>query len=291
MYISIRDDIVFAAGYDNLATGLKDLGIEAVELFVHKDGTVPAIDRSASADRLCLDSETGFTELQSQAAANGVTISALCMGTNFNAEDRQFQIDWTIRTIQAAAALGVPAIRIDPVMSGEQHMPIEERQEIVATCLRAILDATPETGVDLGIENHGYQGNDPEFLIGLLALVDSSRLGLTLDSGNFYWRGWPLSRVYEIFEQFAPLVKHTHIKNIKYPEEIRETQREIGFEYDRYVCPIHEGDIDHARYIRILKAAGYDRDICLEDESLGKYSKEQRKANLRDAATFFRAHI
>ena len=122
-----------------------------------------------------------------------------------------------------------------------------------------------------GIENHGFQGNDPEFLTGLLLDVDSPRLGLTLDSATSTGEGWPLSRVYEIFEQFAPVVKHTHIKNIAYPPEIRETQREIGYEYGKYVSPIHQGDIDHTRYFAALRS-GYDRDLCLEDESLGKYT-------------------
>ena len=190
--------------------------------------------------------------------------------------------------MQAAQQLGAPAIRIDAIMSGERHLPLEERQRLVATAISSILEQTVESEVELGIENHGFQGNDPEFLLGLLLAVDSPRLGLTLDSGNFYWRGWPLSRVYEIFEQFANVVKHTHIKNIAYPPELREVEREVGYEYGKYVCPIHEGDIDHARYITLLRNAGYDRDICLEDESLGKYAPEQRKANLRAAADFFR---
>src|SRR5262249_2462078 len=42
MYLSIRDDVVFAAGYATLAEGLRDLNIPAVELFVHEDDTVPA---------------------------------------------------------------------------------------------------------------------------------------------------------------------------------------------------------------------------------------------------------
>jgi sugar phosphate isomerase/epimerase len=196
-----------------------------------------------------------------------------------------------VRTVRAASELGVPAVRIDAIMSGEKHLPLEERQRLVASSVRAILDQTPELEIDLGIENHGFQGNDPEFLTGLLLEVDSDRLGLTLDSGNFYWRGWPLSRVYEIFEQFAPVVKHTHIKNIAYPPEIREKQREIGFEYEKYVSPIHEGDIDHTRYFAALRKAGYDRDLCLEDESLGKYAPDRRRANLRAAADFFRAQI
>lgn len=288
MYLSIRDDIVFAAGYATLAEGLKDLNIPGIELFVHEDDTVPAIAPEGGKTRLKLTDQEDLAALKAQAKANNVTISALCMGNNFNAEDKQFQIDWAVRTVKAAKKLGVPAIRIDAIMHGEKNLPLEERQRIVAESVKRILEETVDSGVDLGIENHGYQGNDPDFITGLLLEVDSPRLGLTLDSGNFYWRGWPLSRVYEIYEQFAPVVKHTHIKNIQYPPELRETQREIGYEYGKYVSPIHEGDIDHARYIATLKAAGYDRDICLEDESLGKYEPAQRKANLRAAADTFR---
>lgn len=291
MYLSIRDEIVTAAGYSSLAEGIRDLNIEGVELFVLRDDTVPALAPAGDRKRLNLCSPGDLSELRRQAAANGITISALCMANNFNADDKPAEIAWAVRTVRAAATLGVPAVRIDAIMSGEKHLPLEERRRLVAQSVRSILDETADLNVDLGIENHGYQGNDPEFLTGLLLEVDSPRLGLTLDSGNFYWRGWPLSRVYEIFEQFAPVVKHTHIKNIAYPAEIRETQREIGYEYGKYVSPIHEGDIDHTRYFAALRKAGYDRDLCLEDESLGKYTSEERKANLRAAADFFRAQI
>lgn len=291
MYLSIRDDVVFAAGYTTLIEGLHDLSIPGIELFVKRDDTVSAIAPTEGKDRLNLTDPDDLAALKAQAETNGIRIAALCMGNNFNADDKQFEIDWAARTVRAAAALDAPVVRIDSAMSGERHLPLEERQRLVAEALKAILAETQESEIDLGIENHGNQGNDPDFLEGLLALVDSSRLGLTLDSGNFYWRGWPLSKIYEIFAQFAPVVKHTHIKNIAYPKEIQETQREIGYEYGKYVSPIHEGDIDHTRYFKLLRDAGYDRDLCLEDESLGRYPVEERKANLRAAAVFFQNQI
>ena len=291
MYLSIRDEIVFAAGYKTLAEGLKDLGIAGLELFVTHEDTVPAIAPMGEQTHLNLTIPAELAELKRQAAENNVRISALCMGNNFNATDRPGEIAWAIRTVKAAKELGVPAVRIDAIMSGEKDLPLEERQRLVATALIEILAQTSETGVELGIENHGFQGNDPEFIKGTLAAVNNSRLGLTLDSGNFYWRGWPLSRIYEIFEEFAPFVKHTHIKNIRYPEEIRETQREMGFQYGKYVSPIHEGDIDHTRYFNALRKAGYDRDLCLEDESLGKFTPAERQANLRASAAFFQKQI
>lgn len=291
MHLSIRDEIVFAAGYTTLAHGLHDLGIHSVELWVRRDDTVPAIAPQRDPEgreRLNLTLPADIDELYGQARAEHVQIAALCMGNDFNATHKKAEIDWAVRTVQAAAALNAPAVRIDAIMSGEKDLPLEQRQQLVADAVQQILAQTEATKVDLGIENHGFQGNDPAFLAGLLARVDSPRLGLTLDSGNFYWRGWPLSKIYDIFTQFAPVVKHTHIKNIAYPPEIRETQREMGYEYNKYVSPIHEGDIDHARYITILQHAGYDRDICLEDESLGKFTPEQRQANLRATADFFR---
>ena len=291
MYLSIRDDVVFAAGYTTLIEGLQDLNIPGIELFVKKDDTVSAIVPTVGKERLNLTDPDDLAALKAQAETNNIRIAALCMGNNFNADDKQFEIDWAVRTVRAAAALDAPVVRIDSAMSGERHLPLEERQRLVANALKEILAETESTEIDLGIENHGNQGNDPDFLEGLLALVDSSRLGLTLDSGNFYWRGWPLSKVYEIFAQFAPVVKHTHIKNIAYPKEMQETQREIGYEYGKYVSPIHEGDIDHSRYFQLLRDAGYDRDLCLEDESLGRYSVEERKANLRAAAVFFQGQI
>jgi len=287
MYLSIRDDIVFAAGYATLAEGLSDLHISGIELFVERDDTVSALKPANGKSRLDLTDPIDLAELQTQAAECEARISALCMGNNFNSENRDAEIEWAIRTVMAAHQLGAPAVRIDAIMSGERHLPLEERHRLVASAVSSILAMTAETEVDLGIENHGLQGNDPEFLLGLLLSVDSSRLGLTLDSGNFYWRGWPLSRVYEIFAQFAAVVKHTHIKNIAYPPELRDVERDVGFEYAKYVCPIHLGDIDHSRYIALLRGAGYDRDICLEDESLGKYAPEARRANLQATARFF----
>jgi sugar phosphate isomerase/epimerase len=291
MYLSVRDDILFAAGYATIVEGLKDLNISGVELWYKEDDTVKALDPAEGKERFDLKDEADIAALKAQAEKHGITLSALCMGNNFNAPDREFQIAWNVRAIHAAEKLDIPAIRIDAIMHGESELPLEERERIVAEAIKEILARTAGSAVELGIENHGNQGNDPEFLTGLLAEVGSTRLGLTLDSGNFYWRGWPLSKIYEIFEQFAPVVKHTHIKNIGYPAEIRETQREIGYKYDQYAAPIHEGDIDHTRYISILKKAGYQRDICLEDESFGKYTHEQRKANLKATADFFRSQF
>jgi sugar phosphate isomerase/epimerase len=106
--------------------------------------------------------------------------------------------------------------------------------------------------------------------------VGSNRLGLTLDTGNFYWFGHPLSKVYELYEAFAPRVFHTHCKSIKFPPSERQKQRPVGWEYGKYACPIYEGDIDFRRVLKTLIAAGYTGDLCVEDESLGRFPAAER---------------
>jgi sugar phosphate isomerase/epimerase len=114
---------------------------------------------------------------------------------------------------------------------------------------------------------------------------------MTLDVGNFYWSGKPLSEVYRILEHFAPLTRHTHIKNIKYPEDIHEKQRAVGFEYGKYNCPIAEGDLDMTKIVGFLKKAGYKNDLCIEDESLSKNDVPTRQANIKAAIATLRKAI
>ena len=47
-----------------------------------------------------------------------------------------------------------------------------------------------------------------------------------------------LDELYKNFERFAPKVFHTHCKNIRYPEDKKNVRRPMGWEYDKYACPI-----------------------------------------------------
>ena len=91
-----------------------------------------------------------------------------------------------------------------------------------------------------------------------------------------------------MIESLAPRARHTHIKSIAYPPELREIQREIGFEYGRYNAPVDRGDIDMKRVIEILHGAGYKRTLCLENEFLGALSPEERVSTTRREAQFLR---
>jgi sugar phosphate isomerase/epimerase len=76
-------------------------------------------------------------------------------------------------------------------------------------------------------------------------------------------------------------VVHTHCKSIRYPADKKNIRRDIGWEYGKYNCPIYEGDIDFKRIVKILRNAGYQGDLCVEDESLGKYPANEQADVLR----------
>ena len=215
-----------------------------------------------------------------------IKICAFLLHNNFNCPDPQKEVQWVIDVIKTAEDLKIPAIRIDAITKGEKEEPFEIRVTRFVDCMRQALEATNASTVALGIENHGIQGNDPAFLKQVMERVGNERLGVNMDTGNFYWNGFPLNEVYDILRSVAPYTKHTHVKNIRYPEDTRQQKRANGWEYGKYVSPIYEGDIDHQQVVAILKNAGYNGPLTIEDECLGKLDADQKKEVLRKDAVY-----
>lgn len=208
MEVAVRDGSIYEAGFSSGAEGLRFLEIPTVEVAIDKAGTVRSL-ADGGARNLTAADELG--RFGSEMREHGLRVCAFLCSQNFNAEDRDAHLAWVIQAVNAADALGVSALRIDSAMSGQAELPLDERIRIFAEAVTEVLRATPESNVALGIENHGRQGNDPQWMRGVIQRVGSPRLGLTLDVGNWYWYGHPLSRVYEIYQEFGPLVKATQI--------------------------------------------------------------------------------
>ncbi len=282
MYASIRDGTVLHAGYATILDGLKALDIRAIEADFNRNSALPSVTDPKKFYPVVTKEE--IAAYKKHLEEHKVKVSAFLLANDLNADDLDAELAWMGRAIRAAHALGVKAVRIDSAMKGQQELPFDVRVRKFVTGIKRLIEMTKDAPADMGIENHGYQGNDPNFLHAVFDGVASNRLGMTLDTGNFYWRGHPLEKTMKVIEEFAPLAKHTHIKNISYPADKRNVEREMGWEYGKYVCPIPDGDIDHTKVVGFLKKAGYDRDLCIEDESLGKFAPDERKRVLdRDA--------
>jgi sugar phosphate isomerase/epimerase len=281
MNVAVRDDTARAAGFGTLREALREMGIHSIELNYAKDRTVPSLTEER---RMPLAMAEDYAGYRSYLKENGVTISALLVANNFGAADVSPEVAWCVDAVRAAEAIGAPAIRADTIMRGQG---IEERaariQRYVAA-MRQVLSQTEGSPVAVGMENHGPQGNDPEFLAGVLEAIPDPRLGLTLDTGNFYWSGQPLSECYRIYARFAPRVRHTHMKSIAYPPEERERRRETGWKYGEYASPLAEGDIDFARVLKLFRDSGYDGSLTIENEALGRLPAENRRAALASDA-------
>ncbi len=280
MYVSVRD-----AAAKSLEKGLGDdkslldvlnhLSLKDIELRYFQDDTVRFLESGGMAN--LMDSQDSAL-FKGQINKNGIGIPAFLMSNNFSDPDRPAQIDWILRCADAAERLGVPTVRINSsVAEFDEGLTAPDVADISSSILSEVLRQVPDdSGVSFGIENHGQYGNDPVYIRRVLKSVGDGRLGLTLDSGNFYWFGFPIEEVYAIFEEFGPFAKHVHVKNIKYPEDLRNKKRDAGYKYSEYVSPIYEGDIDHAKFVESLRKNGYKGSLCIEDESLGKFSDMEK---------------
>ena len=245
-------------------SAMASIGAECVEAAITEDLLLPELVHPEH--KYSVASDAGIERVAADAKAAGRRITALCMNNRFD-ERPEYEVEWCTKAANVAHGLGAKAIRINV---WPHKLAVGEFLQLAIRTLGKVIAATESTGVAFAIENHGSTTNNPQFLQSLFDGVGSKRLGLTLDTGNFYWFGYPLSRLYTLYETFAPRVFHTHCKNIGYPESEREKQRPMGWEYEKYHGPLDRGDIDFQRVIAILRKAGYANDLCIEDESLGR---------------------
>lgn len=288
MKVSVRDATVPVAAGKTIFDSLRQLEIKAVEIHVESDGSVPYVP-AGTGKAASIQSESSVRELSKRLKDEGISVSALLLGTDFSSEHPDRQVDWAVRSTRAAEVLGSPAVRIDTATRNDKISHEQVRENFINR-IGQVLKLTAGSPVGYGIENHGHISNNPTFLDGVFAAVGDFRLGMTLDTGNFYWYGMPLSELYRTLEHFALRAKHTHIKNINYPAQMVEQKRPVGYEYGKYCCPLDEGNIDIGRVVKILQNAGYKADLCIENESLSKYPENQRLDILRrDAKTLERS--
>ena len=277
--VGVRDGTAAVRDGQSLFQAIQAIGADSVELMVDPEYTVPYVVENGGRPFM-LDTESNAKALKQRFDAEGIRIGALLLATDFSAEAADQHVDWAVRVTRAAQAMDVPAVRIDTA-TRNSSLPVPEIRDNFVRRVSQVLQQTSDTGVDLGIENHGHISNNPQFLDEVFAAVGDERLGMTLDTGNFYWFGFPLSELYKILEHFAPRAKHTHIKNINYPSDLVETRREIGYEYGKYAAPLDEGNIEMNRVVQVLRNAGYSRDLCIENEALSRYSPGEQVEILR----------
>jgi sugar phosphate isomerase/epimerase len=156
--------------------------------------------------------------LKQRAFVNGLDLCGFSTHQDFvspDAEERQKNVDHTIRCIELAYALGIPTIRVNTGRWGttrdfEELMDnrgIEPNIEgytdddafdWVIDSLERCVPVAERCGVTMGLENHWGLGRTPEGVLRIIDAVDSPWLQATLDTGNF------LEDPYDRLELMAP---------------------------------------------------------------------------------------
>jgi sugar phosphate isomerase/epimerase len=278
MQVAIREPHLIDA-WGSTVAGANELGVKRLEITVSREKTAASPTDGSAHVPLVTNADVDSYKRSLDAA--GLSVTAMLLYNDFGAADWDAEIDWLIWATELGDKLGA-TLRVDPIMSTEGEWPLDQRIDRAAQSIRRIIDATPGSGVAIAMENHGSQGNQPAFLDAVMAAVGSPRLGMNIDTANFYWYGHPLSKVHEILRHFAPFAKHTHVKNINFPIAKREIQREMGWGYGDYVSPLRQGDIDLHFVAELLRLNGYKGDLCIEDESLVRFDQARRQEVLRD---------
>jgi len=276
MFVACRDALLKAPIFESLDQGLDELKVKSLEM---------AIDRQLLTGLgVNISEKRERAKLARSLREKGISICAILLDNDFIREDVKGEIDYVLKTCEAAVDLGVKVARINALMREAPGFTLEKYIERAASSIKACNRSLAELGVSLAVENHGVIANRREFLQGLLKEVGSENLGLTLDTGNFYWFGYPIQEVYDIIREFAGHVKHTHIKNATTERKNeRRKPREI------VMAPLYEGDLNLKLVVNTLKRAGYDHDLTIEDESLGRFSPEERRKILKKDADFLRS--
>jgi sugar phosphate isomerase/epimerase len=216
MFISVREGMIDAKDFPHPVDVLKQIGVNSIELTLGRDFSVRTMD---TGEKVILTTDDDVKTYRANIEKLGLRVQTVMTSCDFSAGDKESNIAWIARAIEIADLLGAPSVRIDSAMSKEKELNFEERVNLFVEGLGGALKRTENSKVTLGIENHGFQGNNLAFLLNVFMKTGSDRLGSTMDVGNFYWRGYPLSEVYGILRVLAPHAKHTHVKNIGSSQE------------------------------------------------------------------------
>lgn len=275
-------------GLSDVWAAMDAIGISRVEVSVSKDLSCPGLFEDGEAPYR-MDTPQAVQQLREKLAEKEKSISAFCTVVRLQKDMSDDEsLAWLERIAQAAVDLDRPVIMV-PIGGG--GFSDEEFVKRATAFVKQLAPIAEKYDVQFTLENLGHYWNRKEILEPVLKAVLPDRVGLALDIANMYWFGHPLSELSKLAETFAPYVRYVHVKNVNYPEDKRQVQRTEGWEYGKYAAPVREGDVDSRKIIAILKRAGYEGDLTLEDDSLGKFDAVGRKKVLQDDVQLLREII
>ncbi len=145
-----------------------------------------------------------------------------------------------------------PEPRITLSHGSRDRSDLAERQRNAIACVNEIAKRATDRGITCAF--HPTSGSPsifrtPDDYKFMLDSLDTSVVGYCPDAGHIVNGGM---NVYEIFSDYAPIVRHVHLKDI---------------DAEKQWAPMGEGIIDFPRLLKTLHEADYDGWIIIEEES------------------------
>jgi len=242
--------------------------------------------------------EARLAQVRERCQHYGLAIPMLCFSPDFtqpDLESRLRELEKQKRAIDLTAKLGGKFCR---TLSGQNHPGLERKQGVrwCVEMMRAAVDYAAEQGVVINIENHYKDGywQYPEFalpseiFLEIVGQIDSPFFGVNFDPSNALVAGDdPL----ELLQKIKTRVVSMHASD-RYLAggslaDLRRLEKDPVHGYARLIQHgvIGQGLNDYDAIFRILKQAGFNGWVSIEDGLNGMDELRQSVAFLREKLT------
>jgi len=162
------------------------------------------------------------------------------------AEDVEYQVARSKRMAKVIQILGCDTLRTEGG-APKDSVPMSRWAEAMTGCLQRCAEWAEPMGIKLAVDNHGIVSNNiPVLLQALRAVNLPQTIGCNLDTMNVRWYGNDLVDIDKFYEDIAPFVRHTHMKDGFGWREIYRGQA------------LGEGEINLTKAVAEAKKAGYN---------------------------------
>ena len=206
--------------------------------------------------------EGGLRETRERLADAGLAIACVDTRCFFHHPDpatRGRAVEEALRSVELAAALGAPGIRVfgDRVQKGAD---LERTRGFIAESLAAVRNGARGTGVEVWLESHGDFA-PASASRGVIEQAGVEGLGVLWDPANAFCE---FAEVPEVGARLlGDLVRHVHVKDARRPP--LASKEPAPFTPWTPVLP-GEGDVPAARTLALLRESGYDGWVSFEWE-------------------------
>jgi sugar phosphate isomerase/epimerase len=255
----VRDRTMTVFDWIEMAAGLPVDGLELYDGFLE------------SFDPAYLDKVRGALE------RHKLAMPMLCCSPDFTrptAGERQQEVEREKQMVDVTARLGGRFCR---VLSGQRRPEVSRRQGVrwVVECIREVMDYSAERNVVLALENH-YKDNfwtHPEFaqkqdvFLEILNGIYSPWFGVQYDPSNALVAGEdPLELLERVKQRVVTMhASDRHLKPRHTLEELKAVEDSLGYAAILAHGVIGKGMNDYPKIFAILREAGFDGWVSIED--------------------------